>query len=112
MEGNLNVISLKQNIFTNLSLVQLMFEHCYYKFLVYSPFYSVTRVSFLCNNPCCRQALQTFVCLMQDGGIRIHGRKLMIVAAVSREDAVKLKVDKKKVETGTRNLYLAREGCE
>uniref|UniRef100_A0AAX7VI28 RNA-binding protein 28 n=1 Tax=Astatotilapia calliptera TaxID=8154 RepID=A0AAX7VI28_ASTCA len=45
-----------------------------------------------------------------DGGIRIHGRKLMIVAAVSREDAVKLKVDKKKVETGTRNLYLAREG--
>uniref|UniRef100_A0AAX7V5W5 RNA-binding protein 28 n=1 Tax=Astatotilapia calliptera TaxID=8154 RepID=A0AAX7V5W5_ASTCA len=46
----------------------------------------------------------------EDGGIRIHGRKLMIVAAVSREDAVKLKVDKKKVETGTRNLYLAREG--
>uniref|UniRef100_I3KCE3 RNA-binding protein 28 n=1 Tax=Oreochromis niloticus TaxID=8128 RepID=I3KCE3_ORENI len=46
----------------------------------------------------------------EDSGIRIHGRKLMIVAAVSREDAVKLKVDKKKVETGTRNLYLAREG--
>ncbi|KAM4734265.1 RNA-binding protein 28 [Anableps anableps] len=46
----------------------------------------------------------------ENGGIRVDGRKLMIVAAVSREDALKLKVDKKKVETGTRNLYLAREG--
>lgn len=80
-------------------------------FLCIHPFIASLE-SLLCNNPCCRQALQTFVCLMQDGGIRIHGRKLMIVAAVSREDAVKLKVDKKKVETGTRNLYLAREGCE
>lgn len=49
---------------------------------------------------------------MQTGGIRVDGRKLLIVAAVSREDAAKLKVDKVKVETGSRNLYLAREGCE
>ncbi|MEQ2215161.1 hypothetical protein XENOCAPTIV_028516, partial [Xenoophorus captivus] len=47
----------------------------------------------------------------ENGGIRVDGRKLIIVAAVSREEAMKLKVDKKKVETGSRNLYLAREGC-
>uniref|UniRef100_A0A7N8WV95 RNA-binding protein 28 n=1 Tax=Mastacembelus armatus TaxID=205130 RepID=A0A7N8WV95_9TELE len=46
----------------------------------------------------------------ENGGIRVDGRKLLIVAAVSREDAAKLKVNKVKVETGTRNLYLAREG--
>ncbi|XP_041794495.1 RNA-binding protein 28 isoform X2 [Chelmon rostratus] len=46
----------------------------------------------------------------ESGGIRVDGRKLLIVAAVSREDASKLKVNKVKVETGTRNLYLAREG--
>ncbi|XP_068579454.1 RNA-binding protein 28 isoform X2 [Cebidichthys violaceus] len=46
----------------------------------------------------------------ENGGIRLDGRKLLIVAAVSRDDASKLKVDKVKVETGTRNLYLAREG--
>ncbi|XP_044050720.1 RNA-binding protein 28 [Siniperca chuatsi] len=46
----------------------------------------------------------------ENGGIRVDGRKLFIVAAVSREDATKLKVNKVKVETGTRNLYLAREG--
>uniref|UniRef100_A0A667ZQH8 RNA binding motif protein 28 n=1 Tax=Myripristis murdjan TaxID=586833 RepID=A0A667ZQH8_9TELE len=46
----------------------------------------------------------------ESGGIRVDGRKLLIVAAVSREDASKLKVKKVKVETGTRNLYLAREG--
>ncbi|XP_075875248.1 RNA-binding protein 28 isoform X3 [Nelusetta ayraudi] len=44
------------------------------------------------------------------GGIRLDGRKLFIVLAVSKEDATKLKVNKVKVETGTRNLYLAREG--
>ncbi|KAK6320148.1 hypothetical protein J4Q44_G00092550 [Coregonus suidteri] len=37
-------------------------------------------------------------------------RKLNIVTAVSREDAVKLKDKKVKTHTGTRNLYLAREG--
>ncbi|XP_061679343.1 RNA-binding protein 28 [Syngnathoides biaculeatus] len=44
------------------------------------------------------------------GGIRVDGRKLLIVAAVSRDDAVKMKVNRVKVETGTRNLFLAREG--
>ncbi|XP_071004863.1 RNA-binding protein 28-like isoform X2 [Oncorhynchus clarkii lewisi] len=46
----------------------------------------------------------------ESGGIRVDGRKLNIVAAVSREDAVKLKDKKVKTHTGTRNLYLAREG--
>ncbi|XP_036963993.1 RNA-binding protein 28 [Acanthopagrus latus] len=46
----------------------------------------------------------------ESGGIRVDGRKLFVVAAVTREDAAKLKVDKTKVESGTRNLYLAREG--
>ncbi|XP_042352256.1 RNA-binding protein 28 [Plectropomus leopardus] len=46
----------------------------------------------------------------ENGGIRVDGRKLLIVAAVTREDAAKLKVKTVKVETGTRNLYLAREG--
>ncbi|XP_075998435.1 RNA-binding protein 28 [Genypterus blacodes] len=47
----------------------------------------------------------------EDGGIRVDGRKLLIVAAVTRDDAAKLKIKKTaKVETGTRNLYLAREG--
>ncbi|XP_031723050.1 RNA-binding protein 28 isoform X2 [Anarrhichthys ocellatus] len=46
----------------------------------------------------------------ENGGIRLDGRKLLIVTAVTRDDASKLKVDKVKVETGTRNLYLAREG--
>lgn len=50
--------------------------------------------------------------LMQNGGIRLDGRKLFVVLAVSKEDATKLRVKKVKVETGTRNLYLAREGCE
>ncbi|XP_017260996.1 RNA-binding protein 28 isoform X2 [Kryptolebias marmoratus] len=43
-------------------------------------------------------------------GIHVDGRKLFIVAAVSRDDATQLKDSKKKVETGSRNLYLAREG--
>uniref|UniRef100_A0A3Q1H2J9 RNA-binding protein 28 n=1 Tax=Anabas testudineus TaxID=64144 RepID=A0A3Q1H2J9_ANATE len=46
----------------------------------------------------------------ENGGIRVDGRKLLIVAAVTREDAAKMKVNKVKVETGTRNMYLAREG--
>uniref|UniRef100_A0A6Q2XEX1 RRM domain-containing protein n=1 Tax=Esox lucius TaxID=8010 RepID=A0A6Q2XEX1_ESOLU len=46
----------------------------------------------------------------ESGGVRVDGRKLNIVAAVSREDAVKLKDKKVKTQTGTRNLYLAREG--
>ncbi|XP_072290729.1 RNA-binding protein 28 [Eucyclogobius newberryi] len=46
----------------------------------------------------------------ENGGIRVDGRKLLIVAAVTRDEASKLKDSKKKVETGTRNMYLAREG--
>ncbi|XP_036373537.1 RNA-binding protein 28 [Megalops cyprinoides] len=46
----------------------------------------------------------------EDGGLRVDGRRLSIVRAVSREDAVKLKEKKVKTHTGTRNLYLAREG--
>ncbi|XP_013889270.1 RNA-binding protein 28 [Austrofundulus limnaeus] len=46
----------------------------------------------------------------ENQGIRLDGRKLFIVAAVSRDDVTKLKDSKKKVETGSRNLYLAREG--
>ncbi|KAM7396611.1 hypothetical protein PAMP_019644 [Pampus punctatissimus] len=46
----------------------------------------------------------------EDGGIRVDGRKLLFASAVTREDAAKLKVNKVKVETGTRNMYLAREG--
>lgn len=46
----------------------------------------------------------------ENGGLRVDGRKLLVVAAVSRGDAVKLKVNKAKVETGSRNIYLAREG--
>ena len=53
----------------------------------------------------------SYVFFWQNGGIRVDGRKLLIVAAVSREDAVKIKANKTKVETGSRNLYLAREGC-
>ncbi|XP_039617383.1 RNA-binding protein 28 [Polypterus senegalus] len=46
----------------------------------------------------------------ETGGLKLDGRKLNIVLAVSREDAVKLKDKKVKKPTGTRNLYLAREG--
>ena len=53
-----------------------------------------------------------FWCSIQNGGISADGRKLFIVAAVSRDDAAKLKTKKVKVESGTRNLYLAREGSE
>ncbi|KPP63601.1 RNA-binding protein 28-like [Scleropages formosus] len=45
-----------------------------------------------------------------NGGLRVDGRKLNVVLAVSREDAAKLKEKKVKTHTGTRNLYLAREG--
>ncbi|XP_035521368.1 RNA-binding protein 28 isoform X2 [Morone saxatilis] len=61
-----------------------------------------------------KEAADKCIAVAQDeaesGGIRVDGRKLLIAAAVTREDAAKLKVDKVKVQTGTRNLYLAREG--
>ncbi|KAJ8262127.1 hypothetical protein GJAV_G00162570 [Gymnothorax javanicus] len=46
----------------------------------------------------------------EGGGLHVDGRKLNVVLAVSRVEAVKLKDKKVKVQTGTRNLYLAREG--
>ncbi|XP_052008898.1 RNA-binding protein 28 [Xyrauchen texanus] len=46
----------------------------------------------------------------ESGGIRVDGRRLNISAAVSREDAVRFKDKKVKIHTGSRNLYLAREG--
>lgn len=61
-----------------------------------------------------KEAAEKCIAAAQDqaesGGIRVDGRKLLIVAAVTKEEASKLKENKKKVETGTRNLYLAREG--
>ncbi|XP_066541052.1 RNA-binding protein 28 [Hoplias malabaricus] len=44
------------------------------------------------------------------GGVRVDGRKLNIVLAVTREDAAKLATKKVKTHKGSRNLYLAREG--
>ncbi|NXG39616.1 RBM28 protein, partial [Dromaius novaehollandiae] len=46
----------------------------------------------------------------EDGGLRLDGRLLRIDLAVSREEAQKLRGQKAKKPTGTRNLYLAREG--
>ncbi|XP_053479479.1 RNA-binding protein 28 [Ictalurus furcatus] len=46
----------------------------------------------------------------ETGGVWVDGRKLSIVLAVTREDASKLKNKKVKTHTGSRNLYLAREG--
>ncbi|KFV79658.1 RNA-binding protein 28, partial [Struthio camelus australis] len=43
-------------------------------------------------------------------GLRLDGRLLRIDLAVSREEAQKLRGQKVKKPTGTRNLYLAREG--
>ncbi|XP_016322125.1 RNA-binding protein 28-like [Sinocyclocheilus anshuiensis] len=44
------------------------------------------------------------------GGIRVDGRRLNVLPAVNREDATKFKDKKVKTHTGSRNLYLAREG--
>ncbi|XP_068132031.1 RNA-binding protein 28 [Hyperolius riggenbachi] len=46
----------------------------------------------------------------EDGGLMLAGRKLLVDLAVSREEAGKLRQKKVKKPTGTRNLYLAREG--
>nr|XP_033814929.1 RNA-binding protein 28 isoform X2 [Geotrypetes seraphini] len=46
----------------------------------------------------------------ENGGLRLDGRKLIINLAVSRDEAQKLRQKKVKKPTGTRNLYLAREG--
>lgn len=89
------------------NFIRIKFWIINYKHSLYLPvlWHGIVCCPVLCN-------VVTLAYLMQNGGIRIDGRKLLVVAAVSREDAAKLKVDKVKVETGTRNLYLAREGCE
>ncbi|NWX04303.1 RBM28 protein, partial [Caloenas nicobarica] len=46
----------------------------------------------------------------EGGGLRLDGRQLRIDPAVSREEAQKLRGQRPKKPTGTRNLYLAREG--
>ncbi|XP_073508660.1 RNA-binding protein 28 [Phyllobates terribilis] len=46
----------------------------------------------------------------ENGGLKLAGRKLFMDLAVSREEAEKLRQKKVKKPTGTRNLYLAREG--
>ncbi|KAM9171944.1 LOW QUALITY PROTEIN: RNA-binding protein 28 [Pangshura tecta] len=45
-----------------------------------------------------------------EGGVRLGGRRLHLDLAVSRDEAQKLRAQKVKKPTGTRNLYLAREG--
>ncbi|XP_049630327.1 RNA-binding protein 28 [Suncus etruscus] len=44
------------------------------------------------------------------GGLKLNGRQLKVDLAVTREEAAKLQTKKVKKPTGTRNLYLAREG--
>uniref|UniRef100_UPI00398F5F3F RNA-binding protein 28 isoform X2 n=1 Tax=Pristiophorus japonicus TaxID=55135 RepID=UPI00398F5F3F len=46
----------------------------------------------------------------EGGGLRLDGRKLNVALAVSREEAKKLAQKKSSKPSGTRNLYLAREG--
>ncbi|XP_068943254.1 RNA-binding protein 28 isoform X2 [Petaurus breviceps papuanus] len=46
----------------------------------------------------------------EDGGLKLDGRKLKVDLAVSRDEAEKLRTKNVKKQTGTRNLYLAREG--
>lgn len=50
--------------------------------------------------------------LLQSGGLKLDGRQLKVDLAVTRDEAAKLRTKKVKKPTGTRNLYLAREGCE
>lgn len=45
-------------------------------------------------------------------GLHLGGRRLRVDLAVSREEAQQLRSTKAQKPTGTRNLYLAREGCE
>ncbi|XP_026957840.1 RNA-binding protein 28 [Sagmatias obliquidens] len=46
----------------------------------------------------------------ESGGLKLDGRQLKIDLAVTRDEAAKLRTKKVKKPTGTRNLYLAREG--
>ncbi|XP_019501707.1 PREDICTED: RNA-binding protein 28 isoform X1 [Hipposideros armiger] len=46
----------------------------------------------------------------EGGGLKLDGRQLKVDLAVTRDEAAKLRTRKVKKPTGTRNLYLAREG--
>ncbi|KAK2502980.1 hypothetical protein MC885_005102, partial [Smutsia gigantea] len=46
----------------------------------------------------------------ESGGLKLGGRQLKVDLAVTRDEAAKLRTKKVKKPTGTRNLYLAREG--
>ncbi|KAL4826614.1 hypothetical protein H8958_006410 [Nasalis larvatus] len=46
----------------------------------------------------------------ETGGLKLDGRQLKVDLAVTRDEAAKLQTKKVKKPTGTRNLYLAREG--
>lgn len=50
--------------------------------------------------------------MFQGSGLKLDGRQLKVDLAVTRDEAAKLQTKKVKKPTGTRNLYLAREGCE
>lgn len=52
------------------------------------------------------------VAILQGGGLKLDGRQLKVDLAVTRDEAAKLRTKKVKKPTGTRNLYLTREGCE
>uniref|UniRef100_A0A2K6F9H8 RNA binding motif protein 28 n=1 Tax=Propithecus coquereli TaxID=379532 RepID=A0A2K6F9H8_PROCO len=46
----------------------------------------------------------------EGGGLKLDGRQLKVDLAVTRDEAAKLRTKKVKKPTGSRNLYLAREG--
>ncbi|XP_057588715.1 RNA-binding protein 28 isoform X2 [Hippopotamus amphibius kiboko] len=46
----------------------------------------------------------------EGAGLKLDGRQLKVDLAVTRDEAAKLRTKKVKKPTGTRNLYLAREG--
>ncbi|KAI5274072.1 Rna-Binding Protein 28 [Manis pentadactyla] len=46
----------------------------------------------------------------EGSGLKLDGRQLKVDLAVTRDEAAKLRTKKVKKPTGTRNLYLAREG--
>uniref|UniRef100_A0A8D2LUB7 RNA binding motif protein 28 n=1 Tax=Varanus komodoensis TaxID=61221 RepID=A0A8D2LUB7_VARKO len=57
-----------------------------------------------------QKALQAAQDESEGGGLHLGGRRLRVDLAVSREEAQQLRSKKVKQPTGTRNLYLAREG--
>lgn len=57
--------------------------------------------------------MMSILLLSQGGGLVIQGRALLVAPAVSRTEAESQKAGKKvKEQKDTRNLFLAREGCE